>query len=236
VRHYRRRTPINLKPQERELVENTLEDLRHIAKEAGPNADDHQLRRVSVQLRQLLVDDYLIRSWRLLQLEPKAPTIIAPRLRPEQYGSEDFAVAGGGMVGGLAVGALHIMPGKAISPEEVKAIVEQGRGDIEFPFRLADFMQSCAVYVKGRKVSRKQLVQYVANKKGGAHLDGSRKNDEEAYSALDNVTDAVQVKGDEKLSPKNTIYLALLSIGQNLTQSPDIQRFMEAAEAALASK
>jgi hypothetical protein len=208
VRHYRRRTPINLKPQERELVENTLEDLRHIAKEAGPNADDHQLRRVSVQLRQLLVDDYLIRSWRLLQLEPKAPTIIAPRLRPEQYGSEDFAVAGGGMVGGLAVGALHI----------------------------ADFMQSCAVYVKGRKVSRKQLVQYVANKKGGAHLDGSRKNDEEAYSALDNVTDAVQVKGDEKLSPKNTIYLELLSIGQNLTQSPDIQRFMEAAEAALASK
>src|SRR5262249_51237121 len=96
-----RRMTINLQPQDRELIELTLEDLRHIAKEASPECDDHQLRRLSVQLRNLLIEDCFVRSWKLLQLQPKSPTIIAPRLRTDGLGPNDFSVAGGGNVGGV---------------------------------------------------------------------------------------------------------------------------------------
>jgi hypothetical protein len=222
---------INLQPQDQEVVRLTLADLRHIAKETDPACDDDQLRRVSVQLRNLLIYDWLGRSWRLLQLEPKAPIIIAPRLRTEGLGS-NLAVAGGGDVAGAAVGNFRVTVGRALSPEELKARGERAKGDMEYAFSLADYKKSCAVYVRGQKVSREQLVQYVAVKKGGAHLDHKRKKDDHAYSALDA---AIASRFWFGPSGKNAVYLELLSIGQNLTSSPDIVRFMEAAQSQLAS-
>jgi hypothetical protein len=105
------------------------------------------------------------RSWKLLQLQPKSPTIIAPRLRTDGLGSNDFAVAGGGNVAGMAIANFRDRQGSARSPEEAKAIYEREKNDIEYPFSLSDYKQSCAVYVRGQKVSRRQLVLYVAHKK-----------------------------------------------------------------------
>jgi hypothetical protein len=224
---------IQLQPQQRELIALTLEDLRHIAKQSVPDCDDHQLRRVSVQLRNLLIEDCLIRSWKLLQLEPKSPNIIAPRLRTEELQSTDFAVAGGGNIAGMMVGNARITVGRASSPEERKARYEKTKGDMEFSFSLSDYMQSCALFVQGQKISRRQLVQYVANKKGGAHLDNSRKKDEQAYRALDAAIESGFWFGAGQTQPshpgKNAVYLELLSIGQNLTTSPDIKRLIEIA-------
>src|SRR5262249_47815990 len=188
--------------------------------------DDHQLRRISVELRKLLIDDNLVRSWKLLQLLPKAPIIIAPRLRTVGLGANDFAVAAGGNLPGVAIGNFRVRT-RALSAEEIKAEYEQGRGDIEYPFSLSDYKESCAIYMRGQKVSRRQLVQYVANKKGGAHLDNTRKKDEAAYAALD-----AAVESGFSFGPtgKNAVYLELLAIGQNLTNSPDIKRFMNNAQ------
>src|SRR5271155_2308852 len=107
--------PVDLQSSERELIELTLEDLRHLAKETEPGCDDHQLRRLSVQLRRLLVEDTFVRSWKLLQLQPKSPTVIAPRLRTEDLGQSDFAVAGGGNLGDLAIGNAKFRPSRALS-------------------------------------------------------------------------------------------------------------------------
>lgn len=234
---------IDLQPHERELVDVTFADLGHIAKEAGPECDDHQLRRVSVQLRNLLIEDCLVRSWKLLQLQPKSPAIVAPRLRTDELGPADFAVAGGGNLGGVSIGGIQSMPGRVLSPDEVKALYEQGKKDTEHAFSVSEYKDSCAIYCSGQKISRRQLVQYVANKKGGAHLDNTRKKDEQAYSALDSALKAPMVFGgrlgqDAKsdLPGKNAVYLELLSIGQHLTNSPDVKRFIEAAQAALHSK
>jgi hypothetical protein len=230
---------IKLQSQERELVEVTLQDLRHIAKETGANSDDHQLRRVSIQLRNLLIEDCLVRSWKLLQLQPKSPIIVAPRLRIDGLGPNDFAVAGSGNVSEMAVGNVRIRLGHAFSLEEVKARYEREKDDIEHRFSLSDYKESCAVYMHGQKISRRQLVQYVSNKKGGAHLDTTRKKDERAYSILDAAIESGLRfgAGQAGQSPpgKDPVYLELLSIGQNLTSSPDILRFMKAAEEHLAS-
>jgi hypothetical protein len=230
---------VKLQPQERELVELTLEDLHHIAKETAPDCDDHQLRRVSVQLRNLLIENCLVRSWKLLQLQPKSPIIIAPRLRTDGLGADDFAVSGSGNVAGMAIANFRIQQGRAVSPEEHKARYEQEKGDIEYPFSLSDYKESCAVYVRGQRVSRRQLMQYVANKKGGAHLDHARKKDPQAYSALDAAIESglwfgASPAGQPSQSHgKNPVYLELLSIGQNLTNSPDIRRFMDGASHVL---
>jgi hypothetical protein len=224
---------VNLQPSERELVELTLEDLRHIAKETEPECDDHQLRRVSVQLRRLLVENTFIQSWKLLQLQPKSPVVVAPRLRAEGLGQHDFAVAGGGTIGGLAIANARFMPGRTLSAEAAKAIYEREKNDMAYSFSLSEYKDSCAVYVTDLKISRRQLVQYVANKKGGAHLDHKRKKDEEAYSALDvALAGPVVFGGGPNLPGKNAVYLELLSIGQFLTNSPDTKRFLEAASAA----
>jgi hypothetical protein len=225
---------INLRPQDREFVELTLADLRHLAKETDPTCGDDQLRRVSVQLRNLLIYDWLGRSWRLLQMEPKSPNIIAVRLRTEGLGQNDFAVAGSGDVAGMAVGNARVTLGRSLSPEEIKARYEREKDEGAHPFKLADYKRSCAVYVRGQKVSREQLVQYVANKKGGAHLDHKRQKDEQAYVALDTAIESGFWFGASQPG-KNAVYLELLSIGQNLTSSPDIVRFMEAAQSQLAS-
>jgi hypothetical protein len=231
---------IKLSAPDRELVELTLEDLRHIAKETEPACDDHQLRRVSVQLRHLLVEDAFVRSWKLLRLQPKSPFIVAPRLRADDLQPNDFAVAGGGQIGGTAIGNIKFMPDRALSGDEVKALYEREKNDMTFTFSLSDFKDSCAVHVSGKKITRKQLVQFVANKKGGAHFDKSRKKDEEAYSALDSVLANGFVfggqagqSGQQALTGKNGVFLELLSIGQFLTQSPDTKHFMEVAEAYL---
>jgi len=222
---------MKLEPQQRELVEVTLEDLRHLAKESVPECADHQLRRVSVELRKLLIDDCLVRSWKLLQLQPKAPIIMAPRLRTVGLGANDFAVAGGGTLPGVAISNFRERT-RALSAEEIKAEYEQERRGIEHPFSLSDYKESCAVYMRGQKVSRRQLVQYVANKKGGAHLDSKRKKDEAAYAALDAAVESGLWFGP---TGKNAVYLELLSIGQNLTRSPNIKRFMNDAQMHLVS-
>jgi hypothetical protein len=229
-----------LNPEDRELVETTLEDVRHIARETEPQCDDHQLRRVSVQLRRLLVEDAFVRSWKLLQLQPKSPNVVAPRLRADGLLPTDFAVAGGGDVGGISIGNAKFMPGRVLSPDERKALFEREKNDMEFNFSLSDFKESCAVYAAGKKITRKQLIQYIANKKGGAHLDHKRRKDEEAYIVLDKTLEnSMKIGGRPPqhgllaVPGKNPIYLESLSIGQFLTNSPDTKRFIEAAESHL---
>ena len=139
----------------------------------------------------------------------------------------------------MTVGTFRVTPGRAASPEEVKARYEREKGDMEYQFSLSDFKNSCAVYFRGQKMSREQVVKYVAHKKGGAHLDNKRAKNEQAYRALDAAIKSGFWFGagqtGNRHPGKNAIYLTLISIGQNLTSSPDILRFMEAAQAHLAS-
>lgn len=221
-------------PQDLELIELVEEDLIHIGAETEPTCTDHQLRRVSVQLRSLLVEDNLIKCWRLLGLVPKQPVIIAPRLRTEGLDARATAVAGGGQVGGAMIANVRLVEGWAPSPDEITAMYEKEKGDWEAPWNLSDYKESCGVFVNGMKIKRRQIVSYVANKKGGAHLDSSRKKDEDTYKALDESLKGLTFGGEmnalgEKVTEgKNIVYMELLSIGQQLYASADIQRLISA--------
>lgn len=219
--------------EELELIELVAEDISHIETEVHPQCTDHQLRRLSVQLRNLLIEDKLIQCWKLLDLQPKQPRIMAPRLRTSDLNKNALAVAANGVTAGVQVGLLRVrkygpkeeMPSDAVQ----RKWYEQGKSDLAYPFQLSEYKDSCAAFIHGTKVKPRHIIAYVANKKGGAHLDLTRKKDEEIYYVLDDILGGVSIGGKyDEISgmtsgARNIVYMELLSIGQHITKSPDIQ-------------
>lgn len=84
---------------------------------------------------------------------------------------------------------------------------------------LANFMPSPCIIAQGKEISRRILIQYVANKLGGAHWDPGRgkKKKDMLFALLDQVSQRIS------LADKNAVYFELLSVGQALVNSPDIQ-------------
>ena len=213
-----------------------------MAAESGPASTDHQLRRISVQLRSLLVEGSLQQCWRLLTMEPKQPIINAPRLRPNKMDKNAVALAGGGTIGPVRFANISFRPGVALSADEVKQEYEEGKADMEFPFRLTDYLDSCSIFINGKSISRRQVIAYVANKKGGAHLDHTRKKDDDAYRCLDSAANLIRIGTSRNPANgtieggRNAIYAELLSVGQHVSGSSDIQRLVAACNSALGHK
>jgi hypothetical protein len=61
----------------------------------------------------------------------------------------------------------------------------------------------------------------MANKRGGAHSDVSRKKDEEAYRLLDRVIDTFPI------ADQRSVFLELVAIGQAIAQSPDAKHLRD---------
>jgi hypothetical protein len=64
-------------------------------------------------------------------------------------------------------------------------MVKEGPASLDYEFPLHEYKDSCSIFIRGKKIKRCHVIAYVANKKGGAHLDHSRRKDEEAYRLLD---------------------------------------------------
>ena len=89
----------------------------------------------------------------------------------------------------------------------------------EFP--LSRFLSSPAVVIDGMPVSREEIILYVANKLGGAHFDPSRNTEkakEKKFALLDSHRSSLRI------SETNAVFFELLSIGQALLGSKDVDR------------
>lgn len=211
------------------LIQIVAEDINHLRESWDGTIDDNTLRRDSVILRRLLVEDDLHKAWRACGFT-SGIYIVAPRveffLDSHEASRIEFLIAGGGYYHGiyfaLAMDNLGNSPIKLpsnINPQEYK-------------FRLKEFIAATSIYVEHTRISRQDLIQYVANKLGGVHLDFSRKNKlAKKHQILDRNIDRlkIQVEGYPPLIGKNTVYFELLSIGQLLARSTDIKRFLEKA-------
>lgn len=58
-----------------EFIKITAADLKFLEHAARPTATDDELRRLSVTLRNLLIYENIRKAWKLLELQPKSPTI-----------------------------------------------------------------------------------------------------------------------------------------------------------------
>lgn len=229
---FRQRAALNAHQQV--ILRLVYDDLIFIAEQVGPNCREQDLRRLSAQLRNLLLHKLLQQAWRLLDF-PKQPSVSANRLPVEFLGPADVGIPGGGKIKGGEFGQLIIYagdPDKESAEARAKTINGQidEKGESEYP--LSDYLDSCGAYVQGRQVSRFSVIEYVANKLGGTHLDAKRREAEADFKALDTLKEKFRLFGAAPENSMSLVYLELLSIAQTLTSSSDIQKLLERARDA----
>lgn len=207
-----------------DLIRIVSEDLDYLTEEWKQDIDDASLRRSSTILRSLLIENQLMKVAKMLNEDI---SIMAPCVSKFENDLNDPSIAyyqaGGGNYKGTEIQSLKQL-NRAKSPEEIKANYEREKTLIgqNYPLKLSLFMKQTSLIINGTKINREEVIKYIANKRGGAHFDSSRniaKSElEKKYGLLDNIHRTTFV------ADKNAVYYELLSIGQRLITSPDVQR------------
>jgi len=117
-------------------------------------------------------------------------------------------------------------PGDTISVEEMRGLLpfntrDEPSPEQSYPEKLSKFLLQVSFIIEGKTINREEVIKYVNNKLGGTHYDSTRNaNDplEAKYMLMDKVQD-----GRIIVAEKNIIYYELLSIGQRIVNSEDIQ-------------
>jgi len=128
------------------------------------------------------------------------------------------------MYKGKYVQSMHIVKGQP-KPNEIKERFERERRLVgkTRAVKLSKFLQETAFVISSVKINRAEVIKYVANVLGGVHHDAKRKGTPlgRKYALMDSVR-----KGELQVAGKDTIYYELLSIGQRLVKSQDVQKLM----------
>jgi hypothetical protein len=132
----------------------------------------------------------------------------------------EFASAGGATHNGMGV-AGALMYRAAMPPELIKA-----RYDLGLQLKtmtLQQYLERPCLLIRGTKVSRRDLIRYVSNKKGGVHYDRKRSgSNDSAFLALDTFVERVRI------ADKEAIYFELLAIGQTVVRSAQLKALVAA--------
>ena len=99
-----------------------------------------------------------------------------------------------------------------------------------FPIGIKPFLKQTSFAFDGVLVNREEVIKYVTNKLGGVHYDPRRKVDDaldQKYALLD------ELKGWQ-MGGKNGVYYEILSVGQRLINSRDIRRLRKELKQILA--
>jgi len=217
------------------LINAVKENLEFLRDEWTQEIDDVSLRITSTVLRILVVEDALGKVWRLAGFE-KEPRIIAPDLEAFLEGAPrrriTFASAGGAVYRGMQIQG-PVICDFALSDDYLRRRYEQQSTKSHLrSFLLSAFRESpCLLLTRSfppygivqEKISRHELIQYVVNKLGGAHIDLRRDpRTEQKLILLDSI-----LQQDVRIAEKRPVYYELLSIGQSLINSPDVKALME---------
>lgn len=211
------------KTTEEELIEVVSSDLLHLKYDWNDTVEDDVLRRSSPVLRRLLVDKDLVRALRAVGLTPQAKIVtstLEPTLKLAPIKNIVFASAGGAKYKGAELRG-WFMVNYAMSDEEIKKL-----NSIEVPnasMNLNDFVEAPCLVLSGVRIPRRILIQYIANKLGGAHLDPKRSKGEREFVLMDKAHRDLRLR----YLGKPFIYYELLSIGQALASSEDIETFLK---------
>jgi hypothetical protein len=191
-----------------ELFKVVADDLDYLRQEWNSNPSDTSLRLGSVALRRLLLEGVLNTAWRESGMLGRI-TIPAPNLDKEINADSGIfsGFAGGAHYKDVfaKLGILHRGPegGASGQPEPE-----------DENYRLNKFLDSTGLYFEKKRITRREVISYVANKLGGAHLDFNRESD--LYKTI------AGAEAQFTFMDKNAVFIELLAIGQLVTNSADI--------------
>jgi hypothetical protein len=212
-----------------ETVRIVREDLEFLASLSSTSATEANVRHASVLLRRLLNEDLLIAAWKILRMEPRHPSITAFVIEEQPHGSEfqpHTVWNGGGITAGGQMVSLQIGRG-AVSDQELKRLSSLKEPTTPRLLPLDHFKQSAALIIDGQKVSRRQFIDYMANKRGGVHLDRgrNRKKDDEVFKKLDQAGKETNI-----MNGMGPAFYQVLTIAQALVDANDVKRLLKEAE------
>jgi hypothetical protein len=214
------------------------EDLGYLARPQSDPSTRTDVRLVVTLLRRLLVHGDYRRAWRLVMGNKREPRITARDPEPIVRNVPDptwvqYLYAGGADVSGTHHNgmAMFNMP---------KAVAEAGRPfGIEYvapevgvselrEFTLNQFLKSTSIRVADNRITRQEVISYVANKLGGAHLDPRRNKPRE--QVISQLVD----HGHIVVAGLPGIYFEVLSMASDLARSEDAQALVSAVWANVA--
>ncbi len=192
------------------------------------------VRISSTILRRLMVEGDYPRSWRALGLDGE-PTVTAIDLRPLlrsitiQSDWIHYAYAGGKWSSGNGYLGLQliVVPSKYTQDESVMQRITDEFAAItnEKQFTISRYLGSASAIVAGRPISRRDIIEYVANKLGGAHFDSRRRDREIKYQLLD--------ENHVQAGPFPAAFVELLAMVNTLAGSRDATRYVDRARKVL---
>lgn len=205
------------------------EDLEYLA-QWGSEISNAEIRRGTAILRRLLVEDAYGTAWRTVGLEkqPKLPAVNLQLLLGGQTNQVVFALAGGANFRGTQLACMMLSKGTApigFNPPPPPPIREGGY-PFETLFSLSEFLSSPSGVVDGRVFNRREVIKYLANVKGGVHLNAQQRKIEEKLIAR-------LCKIEKKLVVHNTdgLLVEAVAIAQALGRSDDAKRFINIVRA-----
>lgn len=218
--------------QENDILRTVLEDVLFFQKTWTHRCDPVSVRNGAAVLRRLFSEGLFVRAWRLSGLSGH-PNIMAPSI-DDMLNDESiwWALAGGGICHGLSMqryvarfkGDGLVSIGGEASIYGRPFLVSTSRG-IE-PIPVKDYLSSASAILDSTKITRADIIKFMANKAGGVHLD-TRDDDSPALAALRKRRALIGIQEHDGLS------FEVLSIGQCLAWSPETQQFIVAARGKL---
>jgi hypothetical protein len=186
------------------LISVVNEHLSQLSRLSVFDASEGRLTVASASLRSLLVDDLLGRAWKASQIG--GPMTFKTWCIVSTQGDDAVAYCGGG----------DIIPGHSLS------ICWNARLE-QRTLSLGDFRQRARIQIGNTKISTIELVQYVANTKGGAHFDP--KSTHKPVFELLRRLEADELDGlPFQINGRNMLHHEILSIGQAVAKSPEVAR------------
>lgn len=191
------------------------------ALDANSELTQDDLRRASVVLNSLLIVEGNGWLFRLARQSDRNISVIAPDNRATVQALDNrvklYLCGGVGLCGVKLAEVINY--GRELSAEEIRKKVALGPPIIRTQqISLGQFLNQTCIVVNGIAVSRQNCVAYVANKRGGKHLDERRTGrHQDQFEALDEIRDLKFT--NEQIEPA---HFELLATAHYLVQSPDV--------------
>jgi len=177
------------------------------------------IRRGSAVLRRLLVEDAYGQAWRAVG-EPGQPSLVAVDISSIPVDDVIYAIAAGADFRGVSTASMLRNRGSRPVGNLGPPLTKTGYPG-ETLFSLSEFLASPSGMVGGRSFTRRDVIKYISNVKGGVHLG---RTDKKAETKL--VSRLAKIEKKLIIQNSDALLVEILAIAQALARADDTEKFV----------
>lgn len=208
---------------DRDALLTVADDLKFLSG-WGAEIADGDIRRGSATLRRLLVEDAYGTAWRAAGFA-RQPTLVAVDLwnlvPRDSINIIEFALAAGAEFRGIYLAAMLVNRGSTAPPPPNPAVLRADGYLGERQYQLSEYVGSISGIVGGTTFTRRDVIKYIANVKGGVHLSPKqRKHEEKLVARIAKIEKRMIVHNSDGL------LVELVAIAQAVGRSDDARAYV----------